>query len=104
MAASKRSLQDALGKDVPYFAYPYGLQNEAVRGAVVAAGYRAACSTVSGFNRGGQDAFLMRRINVFGTDRLWQFRQKLRFGRNESSSLYALQYYGARLRARLGSS
>lgn len=104
VADSKHALQDALGKDVPYFAYPYGLQNEAVRDAVVAAGYRAACSTVSGFNRRGQDAYLMRRIDVFGTDRLWQFRQKLRFGRNESSRLYALQYYGARLKARLGSS
>lgn len=102
VADSKRALQDTLGKDVPYFAYPYGLQNDAVRDAVVAAGYRAACSTMSGFNRRGQDAYLMRRIDVFGTDRQWQFRQKLRFGRNESSRLYALEYYAARFKARLG--
>jgi peptidoglycan/xylan/chitin deacetylase (PgdA/CDA1 family) len=103
VADSRKALQDALGKNVAYFAYPYGLQNDAVRNAVVAAGYEAACSTVSGFNRRGQDTHLMRRIDVFGTDRLWQFRQKLRFGRNESSRLYALQYYAARLKARLGS-
>jgi peptidoglycan/xylan/chitin deacetylase (PgdA/CDA1 family) len=99
---SRHALQDTLGKDVSYFAYPYGLHNDAVRDAVVAAGYRAACSTVSGFNRHGQDAYLMRRIDVFGTDRLWQFRQKLRFGRNESSRLYALQYYAGRIGSRLG--
>jgi peptidoglycan/xylan/chitin deacetylase (PgdA/CDA1 family) len=102
VSASKHALQDALGKDVPYFAYPYGLQNDAVRDAVVAAGYRAACSTVSGFNRRGQDPYLMRRIDIFGTDRLWQFRQKLRFGRNESGRLYALQYYAGRIGSRLG--
>jgi hypothetical protein len=79
------------------------LHNDTVRDAVVAAGYRAACSTLSGFNRRGQEAYLMRRIDIFGTDRLWQFRQKLRFGRNESSRLYALQYYASRIKARLGS-
>lgn len=102
VADSKHALQDTLGKGVHYFAYPYGLHNEAVRDAVVAAGYRAACSTVSGFNRRGQEAYLMRRIDVFGTDRLWQFRQKLHFGRNESSRLYALHYYAGRIRSRLG--
>jgi peptidoglycan/xylan/chitin deacetylase (PgdA/CDA1 family) len=102
VASSKRALEDVLGRTVRYFAYPYGLQNDAVRGAVVEAGYEAACSTVSGFNRTGQDPFLLRRIDVFGTDRLWQFRQKLRFGRNESSRLYGLTYYGSRVKARLG--
>jgi len=101
VASSKARLEDALGKEIPYFAYPYGLLNDAVRAVVAHAGYRAACSTVPGFNRAGQDRFLMRRIDVFGTDRLWQFRQKLRFGRNDASRLYALKYYAARLGARL---
>ena len=103
LVASKHALEDVLGKEVLHFAYPYGLHNDAVRDAVEAAGYRAACSTLSGFNRPGQEAYLMRRIDIFGTDRLWQFRQKLRFGRNESSRLHALQYYTARIKARLGS-
>lgn len=101
VASSKRVLEDALGNAIRYFAYPYGLQNDAVRAAVVDAGYEAACSTVSGFNRSGQDPYLLRRIDVFGTDRLWQFRQKLRFGRNESSRLYGLRYYASRATARL---
>jgi len=100
VSTSKSRLEDALGKEVEYFAYPYGLLNDAVRGAVIHAGYRAACSTVAGFNRVGEDSFRMRRIDVFGTDRLWQFRQKLRFGRNDSSRLFALRYYATRLGAR----
>ena len=103
VAASKHALEDALGKEVRHFAYPYGLFNDAVRDAVIAAGYRAACSTRSGFNRPGEDPYLLRRIDVFGTDRLWQFRQKLRFGSNESSRLYALRYYASRLRSRMQS-
>lgn len=101
VASSKAVLEDALGREVAYFAYPYGLMNDSVRRAVVDAGYLAACSTVPGFNRLGEDAFRMRRIDVFGTDRLWQFRQKLRFGRNESSRFFGLRYYAARLGARL---
>lgn len=102
VVSSKRGLEDALGGAVRYFAYPYGLQNDGVRGAVIEAGYQAACATISGFNRSGQDPYLLRRIDVFGTDRLWQFRQKLRFGRNESGRLYDLTYYASRIIARFG--
>jgi len=66
-----------LGRPVEFFAYPYGLFDANVREMVANAGYGAACSTRSGFNRPGEDVFLLRRIDVFGTDRLWQFRQKL---------------------------
>ena len=102
VSTSKSRLEDALGTEVAYFAYPYGLLNDTVREAVIGAGYRAACSTVPGFNRVGEDRFRVRRIDIFGSDRLWQFRQKLRFGRNDSSRLFALRYYAARLGARFG--
>jgi peptidoglycan/xylan/chitin deacetylase (PgdA/CDA1 family) len=100
--ASKTRLEDALGKPVSYFAYPYGRFTSAARDEVIAAGYAAACSTRSGFNRTGEDPFLLRRIDVFGTDRLWQFRQKLRFGTNETSRAYPLRYLARRALARLG--
>lgn len=99
---SKSRLEDALGKPVDYFAYPFGSFSEPVRDLVVDAGYRAACSTRSGFNRPGEDPYLLRRIDVFGTDRLWQFRQKLNFGINEASRTYPLRYMGRRVLARLG--
>jgi peptidoglycan/xylan/chitin deacetylase (PgdA/CDA1 family) len=102
IAASKAELEDVLGRPVEFFAYPYGLFDANVREMVANAGYGAACSTRSGFNRPGEDVFLLRRIDVFGTDRLWQFRQKLQFGTNESSRLMPLAYYGQRVAARLG--
>jgi len=100
--ASKCRLEDALGKAVSFFAYPYGKFNETVRDLVYRSGYQAACSTRSGFNRPGEDPYLLRRIDIFGTDRLWQFRQKLKFGTNESSRIYPLRYIGRRIMARLG--
>lgn len=81
--ASKAILEDVLGKPVPHFAYPYGNFNNNVRNAVEAAGYTAACSTISGFNLPNSDIFALRRIEVMGHDSLWAFRQKMRFAINE---------------------
>jgi peptidoglycan/xylan/chitin deacetylase (PgdA/CDA1 family) len=99
---SKSELESMLGREVRHFAYPYGLFSEAVREMVVDAGYRSACSTRSGFNRPGEDPFLIRRIDVAGTDKPWQFRQKLHHGTNEASRLQPLVYYARRIGARLG--
>ena len=44
---SKRMLEDRLGTDVPFFCYPRGDVNEAVRRIVRDEGYRAACSTLA---------------------------------------------------------
>lgn len=99
---SKNLLEDLLGRPVQHFAYPYGAFNAAVREQVIAAGYRSACSTRSGFNRPGEDPFLIRRIDVYGTDRLWQFRQKLSYGINDASLTYLPRYYLQRLRERIG--
>lgn len=100
--ASKHILEDALGRAIEHFAYPYGRFTPAIRDQVAQAGYVSACSTRSGFNRPGEDAFLLRRIDVFGTDRMWQFRQKLKFGTNEATRTYPLRYLTRRLAARLG--
>jgi len=102
MRASKRELEDLVGQEVEHFAYPYGLVNREIRDLAAEAGYRSACSTRSGFNRPSEDPFMLRRIDVFGTDKMWQFRQKLTFGTNEASRLQPLTYYGSRLAARIG--
>lgn len=102
ITSSKARLEDALGCGVHYFAYPFGVFDQTTRDLVARAGYRAACSTRSGFNRVGEDMFLLRRIDVFGTDRLWQFRQKLTFGTNDASATYPLRYAARRLIERLG--
>lgn len=101
IAKSKSLLEDLLGRPVQHFAYPYGAFNATVREQVIAAGYRSACSTRSGFNRPGEDPYLIRRIDVYGTDRLWQFRQKLTYGMNDASCTYPLRYYLQRLQQRI---
>ncbi|MDW8322982.1 MAG: polysaccharide deacetylase family protein [Burkholderiales bacterium] len=98
---SKCRLEDTLGSEVRHFAYPYGAFDAQARAWVAAAGYRSACSTRSGFNRPGEDPYTIRRIDVYGTDRLWQFAQKLTFGHNDATRLYPLHYYTQRLRQRL---
>jgi peptidoglycan/xylan/chitin deacetylase (PgdA/CDA1 family) len=102
LAESKRQLEDVLGKPVRHFAYPYGLFDRSVRDAVEQAGYRGACSTRAGFNRKGEDPFLLRRIDVFGGDALWQFKQKMRYGINEATRSYPFRYYAGRAASRLG--
>ena len=99
---SKARLEDLLGCEVENFAYPYGLFDEDARQAVEEAGYRSACSVRTGFNGPGVDRFLLRRIEVYGSDTLWQFRQKLRFGANDVSRFYPIRYYAGRISARLG--
>ena len=100
LRGSKAALEQILGKRVDYFAYPFGLCNNAVRDEVERAGYRAACSTRSGFNRSTIDRFLLRRIEVYGSDTISGFRRKLKFGANDVSPLYPLRYYAGRLAAR----
>ena len=84
-----------------HFAYPYGLENARVRDAVRTAGYSSACSIRSGFNRPDVDPFLLRRIDIYGQDSLWRFRQKLRFGTNDISPWFPFTYYASRVAARL---
>ena len=98
---SKARLEDTIGRSVTAFAYPYGQFDDDARDAVEEAGYRIACSASSGFNGPEVDRYLLRRIEVFGADNLWQFRQKLKFGANEVSSFYSLRYYAGRILARL---
>lgn len=99
---SRKVLEDGLGQPVTQFAYPFGQFNEAVRGATERAGYRVACSTQPGFNRPGADRFALRRIDVYGHDTFWMFKQKLKFGMNKASMLFPLRYYRGRLLSRLG--
>ena len=99
---SKASLEQIVGASVDHFAYPYGLYSGMIRDEVEHAGYRAACSTRSGFNRADVDRFLLRRIEVYGSDSLLRFRQKLKFGANDVSPLFSLRYYAGRLAARAG--
>ena len=94
---SKSELEDALGKPVHFFAYPYGRVNQQVEKVVAEAGYLGACSTRSGFNSAHVSPFALRRIEVYGTDTIWKFVLKLKFGTNEATLALPLKYYYSRI-------
>ena len=101
VCVSKDEIEQRFGKPVRFFAYPYGRLNEAVRDAVAEAGYKAACSTRSGFNNAGTDPFILRRLEVYGTDSLWRFGLKLAWGTNDASPVVIGRYYLSRVKERL---
>ncbi len=97
VAGSRSRLQALLGIPVEFFAYPYGHHDERVVTAVKAAGYRAAFSVLSGFNRRDVDRWRIRRLDVFGTDTPRQMLRKVRLGTNDGSFKAACGYYWQRL-------
>lgn len=98
---SKVEIEARLGITVRYFAYPYGRFDSKTRNMVYAAGYQAACSTLSGFANQENDPYALRRIEVFGYDSVATFRRKLEFGANEINSSQVLAYYVKRALSRL---
>jgi peptidoglycan/xylan/chitin deacetylase (PgdA/CDA1 family) len=62
--ASKKKLEDLLGRPVVHFCYPYGACNERVRDLVIEAGYRSACTTKFGLNGAATGPFELHRIQA----------------------------------------
>lgn len=62
--ASKKSLEDMFGVAVEHFCYPYGDWSPVIRDLVREAGYRTACTVLSGVNRPDDDPWSLRRIFV----------------------------------------
>jgi peptidoglycan/xylan/chitin deacetylase (PgdA/CDA1 family) len=72
---SRAALEDRTGRAVPFFAYPYGASNAAVR-AQVRSGFRMACGTRLRFLSEAEDAFDLPRIDTYylcETDRFRKF-------------------------------
>ncbi|MEA2080117.1 MAG: polysaccharide deacetylase family protein, partial [Pseudomonadota bacterium] len=101
IADSKTRLEDILSHPVQHFAYPYGLYNDTARSIVEQSGYLSACSTRCGFNNKETNRYELRRIEVFGSDRLWNLKQKLKFGTNDASWTLPTKYYLRRALSRL---
>ncbi len=73
---AKLRLEDALGREVPLFAYPFGAPDSwdrQVRSAVVDARYRGAFTSLFGANDVGADPFLLRRCRVSWAEDLRSF-------------------------------
>lgn len=81
----KMIIQEKLGKKVHHFSYPFGDMSEAVKTLVEEAGFLTACSIVPGFNYETTDPFILRRIEIRGTDSVRQLRQKLYYGTDDGS-------------------
>jgi peptidoglycan/xylan/chitin deacetylase (PgdA/CDA1 family) len=65
IAGSKTDLEQALGREVRFFAFPYGQPNNMNPLAFEIArehGYRAVCSAYGGYNFPGDDPFHIQRI------------------------------------------
>ena len=80
MAVSKSKLEDILGAEVSYFAYPWGYVDSCVRAAVARAGYTVAFSGFSGLNH-WDDRLSLKRITVRESDRLARLLTKMFIGR-----------------------
>lgn len=93
LAGSRHALGELLEQDVDYLAYPYGHFDERVEAAARAAGYRAAFSTQSGFNRPDVKRFRIRRLDVYGSDTPAMLLRKIRLGGNDGRLSSLIRYY-----------
>lgn len=70
--ASRKKLEDVFGVAVEHFCYPYGDWNPAVRDLVTEAGYRTACTTITGINRPGDAPWELKRFTARYPSRNWR--------------------------------
>jgi hypothetical protein len=73
-------LEQATGRPVRLFAYPYGLWDDfdaAAESAVASAGFSAACSTHFGRGSAPAERYRLRRVGIEATETLASFRRKL---------------------------
>lgn len=100
LRGSREALEELLGDEVRYLAYPFGAEDQRVREAARSAGYRAAFSTRSGFNGPNGDRFCLRRLEVYGTDSAAMLLRKIRLGSNDGSMGSVARYLAGRVVAR----
>jgi len=87
LASSKKIIEDATGRPVDTFAYPYGFYDGDVR-RLAQAHFQLACSTVLGFTTPESDPFALERLDMY------YLQSRVLFRRLFSPALGA--YVGAR--------
>lgn len=65
---SKRELEEILGFEVKYFAYPSGGFSEEIKRMVQEAGYQGVCTTNRGYNKLNKDVFELKRVRFSDKD------------------------------------
>jgi peptidoglycan/xylan/chitin deacetylase (PgdA/CDA1 family) len=89
---SKSILENILHVPVSSLAYPYGAHDTRVAKAAQAAGYRAACTTRSGWAQLGNDPLQIRRLSIYADDSPSRFARKLAFADNNVNWWRILRY------------
>jgi peptidoglycan/xylan/chitin deacetylase (PgdA/CDA1 family) len=78
LRASRRQIEQQLGRPVELFAYPYSRSTTGIKQQVRTAGYQAACTYRPFYvGRAGRDPFELQRIGILATDTLPDFKAKL---------------------------
>lgn len=83
LSESKSLLEAVTAQPVSSFAYPYGAWDTRCAAAVKMAGYRAACTTRTGWALKDNDPYLLRRLTVTNTDTTSSLARKLFFGSHD---------------------
>lgn len=77
LVASKKWIEDAIGKEVTTMAYPHGAVNDVVRDATASAGYAMAASSKFGIVTPASDRLALERTDIWSTDTVRTLRSKL---------------------------
>ncbi len=80
LASSKEALESISGRAVDIFSYPYGDFDDSLANLARETGYKAACATIDGSNKYGDDLFKLKRIEIKNGDRDEAFRSRLSRG------------------------
>jgi peptidoglycan/xylan/chitin deacetylase (PgdA/CDA1 family) len=98
----KRKLEAIIGKEIHFFAYPFGVYNhpsEDLKGVLEEAGYTGAVTTIPGFNNAGTNRYFLHRELTRAVTPLCVFKA-LVFGtydgvdflKRRTKSIFALNY------------
>lgn len=74
---SKKYLEDNIGKNVNYLSYPYGGYSDKIKKIVTNAGYKAAFTSKFGFFDNLINLYEIPRIDIWSTDNLNSFNDKI---------------------------
>lgn len=99
---SKTRLHNITGEEISSFAFPYGDYDARCVLAAQSAGYRAACTTNSGFITSTFNPLAIPRLTIYSHDSLATFARKLAFGANDVAWKQLAGYSLSRLVDRLG--
>lgn len=78
---SKKRIEDIIGRQVRYFAYPFGGKNafnNSIKDLVKKCGYEKAYINIMGFNNSNSDPYELRRIRIYNDDMLFNFKLKIK--------------------------